>query len=155
MENAIQKNDEQGSDRTLEGGSGGEDAINPECVLLTIKMPFMECVDLYKRIRQAGQVITLITVTTGAIAELVSTVMDGDPYKILYAAPEEVDGEDIVLDLGRLQGGLMLIVDESIRTIDSSPAITALRRYARVQSHSIEGVLSAATNGTGNVFSVV
>ena len=121
---------------TISTAKSGVEAIEKlkkksfDMVFLDIKMPLMNGVETYKRIKNLKPGITVIMMTAYAVEDLVQEALQEGAYGVIY---KPLDIEKILVLIDRVtkvkQGALIMVVDDSPRICSTLRNILVKRGY--------------------------
>lgn len=140
--------------RLEHSGDGAVDAIRKEkfdVVLMDIKMPYVNGVDAYRRMREMDDCPSVVMMTAFTTDELVRDALREGVFAVLYK-PLDMDILLNSIEESRESGRLILIVDDNAELCVNLADILQGEGYRAVCVHSAEQALEAARSNNADVF---
>ena len=113
-----------------------------DIILMDIKMPLMDGVETYKRIKKVRPKAVVIMMTAYAVEDLVQQALEEGAYGVIY---KPLDIEKVVALIERVmeakQGALILVVDDDPGTCITLKNILSKRSYKVGIAHKWPGDL--------------
>ncbi len=108
-----------------------------DVILMDIKMPIMNGVESYKKIKRIRPQSVVVMMTAYAAKELVAEALREGVYGVWYK-PVEIDRVVELVDNTPKKGALLLIVDDDLATCETLVDILQKKGYKLVQANSGE-----------------
>jgi DNA-binding NtrC family response regulator len=130
----------------------GEEAINLatanpdiDIVFMDIKMPVMNGVEAYKKLKSIIPDATVIMMTAYAVEDLIEEAMSEGAYGIIYKPLEIESALNMIAGLDKKrEGGLVMVVDDDPGTLTSFTNILIRKGYQVATASDGEGAISLA-----------
>lgn len=120
-----------------------------DIIFMDIKMPVMDGVETYRRIKEIRPKAVVMLMTAYAVEDLVAQALEEGAYGILYK-PLDMDEVVAMIEAARedKKGALIMVVDDDPATCTTLKNILIRRSYKVVVAHSGEEAIAAAKKKT-------
>jgi two-component system response regulator HydG len=126
-----------------------------DIILMDIKMPLMDGVETYRRIKKIRPEVVVIMITAYAVEDLVQQALEEGAYGIVYK-PLDIERVIAIIEEARTtrEGALVLVVDDDPGTCITLRNILTRKRYQVGVAHTGEEAIAMAQEAAYDIILV-